>query len=105
MQRPPGQCDRDQPDLDEQDVPVGGRPEIAQARKAQHTQVGAGQEQHPDAHRCEPGEGEERRTPRLRQQRPHDDDELHQAADPETRRGEVRPVGELRLPRRPGVGR
>ena len=90
--------------LDEQHLPVSGRPEIVHVRQAQDAEVDPGGER---AARRRPSPAARSAGTTVRRSSgargPDDGDELDEAADPEHRRAEVHPVGELREPRVPCV--
>ena len=101
----PGERERDEPELHEQHVAVARRPEVVDVRQPQDAQVRPRDEQQGDEHGREPREAQERRAPQLGRRRPDDGGELHEPADPERRRAQVHPVGELGEPRVAGVRR
>ena len=80
------------------------RPEVRELRQAEDAEVHAGGDEQRDQHRRQPRVAQERLPAQLGRERPDDERELHEPAEPEARRREVHPVRELRLPRRARVG-
>ena len=92
----PRERDGDERELHEQHLPVArasrGRRAAAAARSLRYD---PGRDHERDQHRREPREAQERLAPQLRRGRPHGHGERDEPADPERRRREVHPVGEL----------
>ena len=84
-------------------MPVAGRPEIVQVRQPHDAEIDPRREEQRDENRRELREAQERLTPQRGRDRPDRDEHRREAADPQRRRGEVHPVGDLRLPRRARV--
>src|SRR5439155_13112128 len=90
-------------ELDEQHATVAGSPEVAQLGQPNDAQVDPRTEHDRNQSRREPREAEEGGAAQRRSLGPDDEGQLYEPADPEGRGRQVRPVGELRAPRRAGA--
>ena len=103
--RAPGQRERDEPELHEQHLPVAARPEVGEVRQPQDAQVDPGREQQ---RRSARSRGARSAGTRCRRSAGSSGQTTNASCtSPPTQSAaarEVHPVGELREPRRAGVG-